>query len=517
MSEIFKRPEIKSVDFTVDENIWGHRLYDEQLPHLTVLEFLGALGSNLDKPLRPHEGLGGSFKFQPQRQIRLRGLLFNNPYVESISKSAQPDEEKWRQWLLRFAQGSTGNGDGADDMAYLRHSFASFDDFAKAVELLRSSSFESRSNKRWSSKFVFPFGPDAQVLVERVDAKGAASNDRRFFARTGELIYLMLSRAQRGPELGEKLVARLYDQSLPMNRLVRALQGPPQTAPDDRPVGYLPYASLPRFDRLCEDWLAILSRDMPVYDALEHLISITGLNLMLYFLERGKAQAGQAEPVEIVCEMVSRERTKVRALSAESYLANQGYSAAAIRFSIESTKLSPEWGSALASSDPKAACAAVLRSRFQWPPEDGGDDADALNKDGDQLVEQLVEKALSRHEQHVDKIHPAWSRAIGLSSRRLSRRTRYAPNDRLLKSLVVAIVENRMQFDEFLAEAKSRYGLVVGDVEGARLINEKLVDQEALSDNRANLEARLAGLGLVRRLSDSCSFVENPFASGGQV
>ena len=32
-----------------------------------------------------------------------------------------------------------------------------------------------------------------------------------------------------------------------------------------------------------------------------------------------------------------------------------------------------------------------------------------------------------------------------------------------------------------------------------------------LSENRANLEARLVGLGLVRRLSDSCSFVENPF------
>ncbi|MEI2679107.1 MAG: hypothetical protein V9G29_15385 [Burkholderiaceae bacterium] len=56
MSEIFKRPEIKSVDFCVDENIWGHRLYDEQLPHLTVLEFLGVLGSNLDKPTAPPRG-----------------------------------------------------------------------------------------------------------------------------------------------------------------------------------------------------------------------------------------------------------------------------------------------------------------------------------------------------------------------------------------------------------------------------------------------------------------------------
>lgn len=507
------RPRIDNVDFAVDEHIWGHRLYDEQLPHLAVLEFLTVLSSNTDVPLRP---LGESTpRYKPQRQLRLRALLFNNPFVETIRARPLSEPEKWNAWSERFKKDAEGLAE--TDFAYLRDAFDAFEDFARAVELLRSSSFEARSNKRWSSKFVFPFGPAALYEDLRVDAKGAATNDRRFFARTGELLYLMLSRAKRGPELGDKLVERLFDDSLPMNRLVRALQGPPQTAPDDRPVGYLPHASLPRFDRLCEDWLAILSRDMPVYDALEHLIVITGLNLMLYFLERGKAQAGQPEPVEIVCELVSRERTKVRALSAESYLTNQGYSAAAIRSSIESTKLTEQWGEALASSDPNSRCAAVLRSRFQWPQEDGDDDADALNKDGDQLVEQLVEKALSRHEQHVDKIHPAWSRAIGLSSRRLSRRTRYAPNDRLLKSLVVAIVENRMQFDEFLAEAKARYGLVVGDVEGARLMKEKLVDQEALSDNRSNLEARLAGLGLVRRLSDSCSFVENPFASGVQV
>ena len=105
------------------------------------------------------------------------------------------------------------------------------------------------------------------------------------------------------------------------------------------------------------------------------------------------------------------------------------------------------------------------------------------------------------------------SRSGGLSSRRLARRTRYAPNDRLLKTLVVTIVDERMQFDEFLHEVRRRYGLVMGDAEGAHLVREKQVDQEALSENRGNLEMRLVGLGLVRRLSDSCSFVENPFGS----
>ena len=110
-----------------------------------------------------------------------------------------------------------------------------------------------------------------------------------------------------------------------------------------------------------------------------------------------------------------------------------------------------------------------MRERFQWPSADGGEDEDYSGESPDVLVGKLAELALARHEQHVGKIHASWSRAIGLSSRRLSRRTRYAPNDRLLKSIVVAIVDDRMQFDEFLAEAKRRYGLVLGDAEGARL------------------------------------------------
>jgi hypothetical protein len=254
---------------------------------------------------------------------------------------------------------------------------------------------------------------------------------------------------------------------------------------------------------------------MPIYDALEHLIAISGLNMLLYFLERAKNVAGNDDPVEIVCEIVSRERTKVRALSGDSYQLNQGLPAKAVRAHVESIRMDPLWAKAASSEFPEAERVRLMRERFQWPPSDGGDDEDFSGESPDVLVGKLVELALARHEQHVGKIHASWSRAIGLSSRRLSRRTRYAPNDRLLKSIVVAIVDDRMQFDEFLAEAKHRYGLVLGDAEGARLLDAKLVDQEELSENRDNLEARLVGLGLVRKLSDSCSFVENPFAFKG--
>lgn len=504
--------DIANVDFTVDEHIWGHRLYDEQLPHLTVLEFLGVLGANRDAPLANDPTVG--VRYAPQQQIRLRGLLFNNPFVEAVRDRAIPDEDKWRDWMELFKQDATGRDDL--DMVYLRKSFPTFDDFAKALELLRSSSFEARSNKRWSSKFVFPFGPDALYEDLRIDS-GGASNDRRFFARTGELLYLMLSRASNGQELGKKLVERLFDANVSMNRLVQVLQGSVQSADHAKTIGqrYLPYANHPRFDRMCDDWLAILSRDLPVYDALEHLIASAGLNLILYYLECAKKHSGDDEPVEMVCEIISRERTKVRALSGKSYQAHQAVSERAIVSFVESIKLKPEWATALESADPEGECLKLIRELFQWPPVGRDDEDDYERIRGVDLVSKLVEKAKSRHDQHFGKIHATWSKAIGLSSRRLARGNRYAPNDRLLKTLVVTVVDERMQFDEFLHELRRRYGIVIGDAEGAHLVKQNHVDQEALSENRSNLEARLLGLGLVRRLSDSCSFVENPFASEG--
>lgn len=361
---------------------------------------------------------------------------------------------------------------------------------------------------------MFPFGPDALYEDLRFDANNNVSNDRRFFARTGELLYLMLGRASNGKVLGHQLVERLFRQPSNMNQLVKVLQGSVQYAPNRRDVGYLPYAQLPRFDRLCDDWLAILGRDIPIYDGLDHITTMTGLNLLLYFLERGKNSLGDVEPVEIVCEVVSSQRTKVRSLSGESFQANQTISLRAIKALVENIRTTPEWEAALNSEDPKGECARIMAERFQY---DKDDEIDIHQLSGERLIEELLKKAETRHAQHVEKIHNTWSRAIGLSSRRLARRVRYAPNDRLLKALVVTVVDDRMEFGEFLAEIYRRYGLVIGHVEGIRHIQNNQVDQEALMNNAEHLETRLHGLGLVRRLSDSCAFVENPFNRQGDM
>src|SRR4029077_13205371 len=104
---------------------------------------------------------------------------------------------------------------------YVRDRFHSFDDFAEIVSVIRSSSLEVNSNKRWTSKFVFPYGKNC--LYEDLD-NNASTNDRRFFGRTGELLYLMICRTQRKRELLTVLTQRLTKVDERWDSIVKCLQ-----------------------------------------------------------------------------------------------------------------------------------------------------------------------------------------------------------------------------------------------------------------------------------------------------
>lgn len=488
--------------FWVDEGIWGHRLHDEQSPWLTFLEFLTVLLAEHDAGRALREERPNSLSYNPQLQLRLRNLVFNNPHVMTIRAINRPDEVAWAMWLEKMAE--TSGGLDKPDFSYLRERFESFEDFAAVLGFLQGSAIEGSSNKRWSSKFVFPFGRHA--LYEDVNVKpgGGVSNDRRFFARTGELLYLMLARSSEVDTLRKQLIARFLENPAPYDRMAQALQGERQLAKAERAGAYLPCSRHAIFDRLAQDWLAILNLPIPAHDAIPHLVAMTGLNIVLYQLDRARELLDR-EPISLVCEIVSPQKSIVRDLSADSYQFNNLLPQQAIERFVRRVTETEAWADALASDEAALNALDILKREFGWP------DGDETATEPQGLVDELVGRATVRHKQHVGKIHMTWARAIGLSSRRSSRRVRYAPTDRLLKTLVVACVQERLEFKDFLKLIYERYGFIIGDAQARSFIDAGTADQEDFSDNARRLEERLASLGLLKRLSDSCAYVENPF------
>ena len=501
----------------VDEAIWGHRLYDEQTPWLAFLEFLNVLYAQDDKQRFKESNDFNRLAYHPKQSLHLRHILFNNPRMLALLKEAPDDDSRWSSWEKFMCETAVGLSTNPD-FSFVRTRFQSFEDFSRVVQLLRSTAIEGESNKRWTSKFVFPYGPAALYEDLNVRPTGV-TNDRRFFGRVGELVYLMLCRSGKGQELLAHMSPLVLNDQSPWNRLVRALISDEETDKRaERGGAYLPYERRPEFDNFAQDWLALFECQMPGYDVMPHLVALLGLHVVLYKLRCAYMWVAPESPVQLVLEIIAPRRTPVRDLAVETYLSNNFVSREAIEAYIKETvEQSDEWQAALNSSDPYGSALTVLQQKVLWPPQNpDGDEDYGGPRTPDGLLdstEGLRTAALRRHMQHVGNVHAVYTREIGLASRRGTRRYRYAPNDHILRSLIFANVPRRMEFQQFLDVLHERYGFIIGHRQAATYIEQGQADQKTFEDNALRLEMRLASLGLLRRLSDACAYVHNPYVT----
>lgn len=492
----------------IDEQIWGHRLYDQSqwllfLEFLTVAEARHRDGRLLDK--LNEQGGYYPLNFKPYKRMHLRNILFNNDEIFRIAEQHPDSESAWEAWLSWMAEKSQGIH--TRDFSYLRNRFHSFAQFASLVSMVRRSNVEAGGNKRWSSRFVFPFGINAIYEDLIIGASGTAGRDYINFGRTGEMLYLMLSRSSRAEELKPHL-ARIFESSNEWNELLLLMQ--PDTPDDTQTRGrsYLPYKWHETFDGLGEDWLRVFRLRLPGFDSYPYLVALAGLHVVLYQLNLALEWTGRQRKLHFICEVVAPKKTLVRELSADNYLKNNLLPAQAVESYIDRIEQSDEWQRARSEHDAFLKCRQILDERVRWGTRPG--DYPGAG-DPDQLMAALRETALRGHKQHAGNVHRSYGRDVGLVSKRGTNKLRYAPTDSLLKTLLLTNVEDRMELGEFLEVLYERYGLVFGDREAEQVLAGDEFDKKAFQANAQRLEQRLGSLGMLRRLSDGCAYVENPY------
>lgn len=509
MLEKLPRPKRIDSSMWVDEAIWGHRLYDEQTPWLCIMEFLNVLQSEYQEGRAFKESNFNSLRYTAYSRMYLRNILFNNPHMEIIEKEFRNDNStQWKKWIEEMNKNSGGMNAG--DFSYLVKRFYSFQDFVEIINFLRSTTIEGENNKRWSSQFIFPYGQDC--LYEDLRVTGTSvSNDRRFFGRTGELLYLMISRSSKKEEILNYLSEKLLSGNSPINRLVKQLQPEDDLFDGDkREGGYLPYPALPEYDLLAEDWVNLFKCNMPTYDVFPHLVNITGLHMIIYLLNRSGEVLNSPDTTTFILEIIAPQKTIIRDLASDNYSYNNSLSKQAVEEYILGIKDTESWTQVISSGDPYESARDLLIREFLWK-----DDDKAKAKTAETLLDEFAKKAINRHKQHVQNFHRVWGKEIGLVSKRSSRRLRYAPTDALLKVLVLSNVKNKMEFQEFLDCLYKKYGFIIGDRQAKNLLEAGQADMEAFSENAVRLEERLSSMGLLKRLSDACAYVENPFVKVG--
>ena len=499
----------------LDEQVWGHRLWDSQSPWLLFLEFLTVAEACLrENKLFDEKGVYYPLRFRPYQRLYLRNILFNNQFVnKSFSQidTQRDDNGIWKVWIQQM--NSEAQGDLDRDFSYLKDQFSSFRDFDTVVRMLRRTAVEGDRNRRWSSRFIFPFGSEA--LYEDLNIKrSTASREYINFGRTGELLYLMLCRSKfaevlRGP-------MKLLLQNNYLNEFLKRLQPDKEDDLSNRGRSYLPYIKHPCFDFLGEDWKNVFDLELPGFDAYQYLVGLSAFHVILYQLNTAAGFIPNSHKPHFVCEVIAPQKTLVRELSISNYQRNNALTAQAVDAYISCISESDAWLTTIedfAEADAFVKCKEILQDKVWWPPPqvDAPNGYDGPPNPG-ALIKQLREFARKGHRQHAGNVHRVYGRAVGLISSRGTKWLRYAPNDIFLKTLVVANVKKRKEFNEFLDDLYKRYGLVFGEQEASQTLSVEEFDRKAFQANTERLERRLSSMGMLRRLSDACAYVTNPFA-----
>lgn len=498
----------------VAEAIWGHRLERQPFSAL-LLEFLGmAEGMYRQGKLLERTRPGENPTFTANRCLQLRNLLFNNPRMEEILRDAEgSDEEAWSEWLKLMKDGASLGDRLSSDFSYLQTRFDTFAELVSVVRLLRRITTDPGSERSWTMQFLFPIGPAA--LYEAIYEKGDGfEQTRRVFTRTGEMAYLMLSRANE--VLRAKIRDRLalcFEPNTPRNRLVMRLISSAEPDSGDTKGGtYLPYKTHPAFNRMAEDVAAILSLNLPDQDAFQYLQPLLGFHIYLYGIETANAWLGSQSLPPITCEILAPRSDLVRKAAAASYLHNDGIGALAVRKFLDTMVFSDE----------------------QLQKTLADDSLDALAK-RDYLAEHLVRTVSLKKTLDADNPQrlkemfytlatrlyrggtadglTALATGCGLVSKRGTNRYRYAPTDELLRALVFANVTLPVEESAFLQHLYSRYRIVIGPSEAKRDVLSYLYDETDFKKNRDRFGQHLVGMGLAQRMSDACTYILNPMES----
>ena len=489
----------------LDEDIWGHRFHDEQTPWLILLEFF-ALYRHFDiDGIAFQQPKNEGFNYEIPRQDQLRQVVFNNPAIASVLREPGSDVTRWKSWQQRMDDSRLL---AEKPFAYLQNNFDKFEDFARLVEFYRETSIERHKNRRWTSKFIFPYGPDSIYADVRLKKGKLENPDRLFFARGGELLYLMFSRSSRTEKLSGLISNKLMDNNDPWNQMIKKLV--PETS--DHPttkvstdVGYLPYLERIEYEEIAKDWIRILELRLPHNASLDPLMRLTGLHILIYILNRSIEEIGQESDIKFILEVAAPKKTAVFELAKNNHNHNRKLTSSAIIARINRFMAS-ETGK-IAAESPQNAVEA-LKTNFAWEYDKWPHSW--TGKRAKYVFDVFRDKAIKRHNAHFGRIPAQWSREIGLSVVRQGVGTWYSPDDSLLKAMVFANVEGRMEFRKFLKVMHDRYHIIVGNTEAEK---EKInADEKAFTENALRLERRLNMLGLLKRLSDDCAYVQNPFS-----
>lgn len=553
-----------------EQRFLSHKIRADQKLEEIALEFLITIWPQDYQNLHDNVDDNGCAFFLRPHQSKLRYIIFSNPFQNYFdSMSGLQDSEKWTKWKESIVESSwISKKKGihiieGEDVDRLQDSFAGdFSDFTKAVTLLRLGIL-GETDRKWSTQYIFPFGPDC-LFIEMNDDLTFKNNN---LSGVGQLMFSMMQRSKyhdKCSQICKSLQDSFLNPNNMMNTLAQLIEGHSAQSfvaefqndckaslckelklygdkKEDGSFGidtytvartaYLPYKYHPVFDMFTLDLSNLVSmpRHLNQSDLFNALGIVCTLNINIYYLEmccRILEYSGESANIDIVvvCNQSDQNLKKLSVSRAKDNDALFKHTMHQLFIRITQQLYSQYQNDSLIGVKECVCIAKFLQSTFKL--------TDAFNKFSNEdsefytalapkqktfgfFCESLADTFISCRS-HILGAHGNFCKTIGLMSKS---HVYYKLPDSVVRVLIMTTIsqdEQLMPFDVFIKKLYQKYHLIIGSKE------DKTVNSIQLRPNNTqysfntdeNIKAfknQLSRLGFLITLSDTESYVKNPY------
>lgn len=519
-------------NYWIDRPLWGNRFYNDQSPDLIILEFLMILEAYTSDASEDSEDgssgwslpqikVEGELAKHPEVAVKVssvvntRRLIYGEPYLDIILHPSNTSRTPWQELVDKTSL--------TQAQVNSLQSKVSITELRMLLEYFRDASFDS-GDKRWSSRFLFPYGSSCLFPDGRPKGEGFSA-DRRFFARGGELLFFMLTRAKfddqgqqyDGKDLLIKISDRFLSSTQPTNDLFHRVRTIFGELNRDKSVktGYLPFRELSNYNQLAKDIWILFHKKLPIEVLYEHLGRIVVLHFLRYYLEQaqrvlhGKITFSDEEyswKVPTDFHQFYTETQKQPLLQIEGDLDEDDKAIFVCAAAQNQDGILLDKVKQMYNHNMGLGIEAVVRLetermrllKFEAP---------------DAQIEARKEELRDYHQKKSDfrAAYVYWLAKIGLATPKRGRR-HFIVSNKLARTLVVMLVDEPVEYNEFLNALAQKYRIVIGP-EAAEAVGLKRdqIDFSALERNEILFAETLRKIGLLNSLSDDCSYVQNPY------
>ncbi|MFB1081895.1 hypothetical protein [Jeotgalibacillus sp. JSM ZJ347] len=523
-----KKGNAEELSTQLSAQIWGHRFTDGQKGPEYVLEFLNVL-----------KGTDYNFSAEGYSRIRSTGL---RQFIFEGSKEGAKDgivslTNDQKEALYEIVENK-------DELNVIR-------DFFRNLEVPLTDGTGKPANRSWYAKTLYPLHESLlffEIRTKSSKDKKSYAYERNFFARGGELYFLMLSYGtDNNPELRNSIETRLKEllgKNKSIENVVRKITSCLDHTPNSEETLYplkkgegnskeypmLPVTDEPIYTEFAEEFNRLINLNIDIYELFELMTSLITFHLGRYMLKRSKINSD--ETITFFFDCLDARVGPIQKLSARSFSDNElkiknkfeDFFRNTFNEKIPSKEFVEnnlkKW-----KEDPDEVINLLGLSRLSKPRKNKiAKTIQKSNNSGDfidyvfRTVKEIVSDQLKKHQLNIIR---GLSRDGGYGGYRRGSKYRYFMSDSFIQALVYANLEpqSQIEFHKFLKDLYAKYGFIIGEVEAREdgIYEQSKLNVSYFQRNEYALREKLRHNGLLVEYSDATAMIKNPYEKAGQV